>query len=425
MRYLHVLALVSTCSLLAPTALAQVPPGVIKGQSTSQVLEQGNFKKLGIYHSNPSSTRLRQVSLHRLSTDAPGRWTVCMTVNGVAAKYGNSSLNSSGYVIMGTLDEPKGKFTPNTFAAKLNSPTGGNFGLMLHGRFGRMAVLDRSDGVYFAQRSTHLVPFPSPKKISGLTQTYVDPALATIDNKLHLIYVETFTQNNQSRSRIIAQELDPSGPKLVANSAKIICNTVRSGSGTIIVHSPSPILDQQSRMHGLWLAERLGSDSDMYFKADLDPKHAQQVTVDSGNWLNNGGIGSGRLYFAGGGAIHYTDVAWLCGDSIAVGGKGAILGAARDQLAGPNVTALLLSASAISGVKIPGINGQLGVNPASVVVIGALVHSDASERAELPLTIPNDTRLKGIVAWMQGLTIDRSGSNEKNSFTNTTTLSIR
>ena len=416
---------VLAAGLGSTTAVAQVPPGVIKGQTTSQVLEQGNFRKLGIYHSNATSTRLRQVSLHRLSTDSPGRWTVCMTVNGVVAKYGNTSLNSSGYVIMGTLDEAKGSFTPNTHAAKLNSPTGGNFGLMIHGRFGRSAVLDRSDGVYFAQRATHLLPFPTPKKISGLTQTYIDPALATLDGKLHLIYVDTYSKSGQSRSRIIAQELDPSGPKVVANTAKIICDTVRSGSGTIIVHSPSPILDAQNRMHGLWLAERLGGDSDMYFKADLNPKHAQQLTVDSGNWLNNGGIGSGRLYFAGGGAIHYSDVAWLCGDSIPVGGKGAIIGAVRDQLAGPNVTALLLSAAPIKGVTIPGVNGKLGVNPATVVVFGALVHNDASERAEQAISIPNDTRFKGIVAWLQGLSIDRAGNNEKNSFTNTTTITIR
>ena len=59
----------------------------------------------------------------------------------------------------------------------------------------------------------------------------------------------------------------------------------------------------------LWLAERLGNDSNMYFKDDLDPKNPQMLTVDGSVWLNNGSILGGRLYYAGGGLIGRVDVA--------------------------------------------------------------------------------------------------------------------
>lgn len=412
------------CSL-AGHLTCQAPPGEIKGMTTSQVLSQSNFANLGIYHMNATSRRLRQVSVYRLASDAAGQWTCCLTVNGVVAKYGNTSLNSSGYVIMGTLDEVKGTFTPNTLAAALNDASGGNFGLMLHGRFAREAVLDRADGVYYASRASHLVAFPAPKKVQGITQTYVDPALGIIGGKLHLIYVDTFTQNGQTRSRIIAQEFDSSVPRVVPNTAKTITNTSITGSGTIIVHSPTPILDSLGNMHGLWLAERFGSDSDMFFKGDLTAAHAQQKTVDSGTWLNNGAIGSGRLYFAGSGAIHYVDTAWLVGDRVPVGSTGRLVGAVRDQLTGPNVTILLLSAKPIPAVQVPGIAGKLGLDLGTLFVLGSMVHSDASERVELPVPVPNDAGLKGLIVWLQGLAIDRAGSAEKATFTSTTTLEVQ
>ncbi len=437
-------------SLLAGVASAQTGPGIIKADSASKVFVSTNFDALKLYVTGATRKWISQVSMNQILGDGPGFWTTCLTVNGLASQYGNTANSqTAGFVLMGRYNakeaNPKKAFVPNKFANAMNKVAGGNFGLMIGGTRGQYAIVDWNDGVYFSKRTTHLRPFPAPVKITGISNTYVDPSVATFDinpnkagDETVVFWVSTYGTAPNSFSRILMSELDHSkfstGTVQLVGKPVVVADITRGTSGTIQVHSPTPVLDRAGKVHGLMVAERVGNDSNMFFKGDLTfaKGHEQQLFLNGTAWNNNGAVPGGTLMYADSEAtrtpfylaIGQSGVAWLAGGQVRVGGSGSVVGAVADVNPGPNVTVILMSIAVGPALPIPGFTGKFALNLAAVSTLGAMTHPDASERGTFPVTIPNNNAFKGVSLALQGLSIDQGASTQL-TFTNTAWLNIK
>jgi hypothetical protein len=293
-----------------------------------------------------------------------------------------------------------------------------------------MAVVDWSDGVYFSRRATATTAFPTPVKVGGVIGTYVDPALAKWQGKDMLLWVEAYSSGGLNLSRIRMQELDIQFPTSVAlkGTPITVADITQTHATEIKVHSPTPIMGRDGRVHGLWMSEEVGgSDSDQFFKADLrvTKGHEQVKIFDNTAWYNNGAVPGGRIFAANSGAtggfyngLHQADVAWMVGDELDIGTSGEFIGGLWETNTGPNVTIVFPG-----GVTVPGFKGKFGLDLTTLLVFGSMAHTDASQRATMPIGIPNDPGLKGKSFNLQGLSIDPGAPNVQ-VFTNTAWLNI-
>lgn len=427
--------------LLAGALSAQAAPGEVVAHKGSKTFSQSNFDAQKIYLSTATNKYIAQVHMCSRAGLAAGTVITALTVYGLDSKYGNTGQsNTSDFVLLGEYDEVNDKFTPNTQANLMNDVAGGNFGLMIAGPLSQYAVLDHGDGVYFSRRANFTQAFPKPVKVGGITASYVDPAVALYQGKLKLLWVESYTNSlNLQRTRIVMQDLVDNFPTSVAvtGNAVIVADvTLQSTTAAVSVHSPTPVVDNQGALCGLMCSERVGNDSDQFFKGDLamGAGHEQQRYYDGSAWTNNGACHTGTLYYADSeataspfyGDLKQHGLCWLAIPDVAVGGSGNMVMAVEDLNAGVNITVLFLSDKVIPAVAIPGINGKLGINPAVLITFGAAAHPDASERATLPVAVPNDPTLKGKSFPMQGLSIDPAAGTSPQvlSLTNTAFLNI-
>lgn len=430
--------------LLAGALCAQSAPGVITAHTDSKTFTRTQFEAQNIYLSTATRKYLAQIHLTTRAGLAAGKLLTSMTVYGLDAKYGNTGQsNTSDFVLMGEYDEVADKFTPNTQGNLLNDVAGGNFGLVLGGPLSQYAVVDWSSGPMFSKRANFTQAFPKPVPIGGITAAYVDPAVALYQGRLVLFWVETYTNSqNLTRTRIVMNNLDDSmwpTSVTISGSATIVADvTLQSSTTTVSVHSPTPVTDAAGNTAGLGLSERLGNDSDQFFKGDLAMKtgHEQQRYYDGSAWTNNGAMFSGTFYYADSEAavtpfyesIKQSGVAWMAITDVPVPGSGNIVMGMEDVNAGPNVmVAFIAPGGVIPAVAIPGIGGMLGVNPAGLAFFNAGAIGDASERTQIPISVPNIASLKGQSFAMQGLGVDpASGANpQKLTLTNTAFLNLQ
>ncbi|MCA8972350.1 MAG: hypothetical protein KDC95_21360 [Planctomycetes bacterium] len=438
----------STLSLLgvgimAGALSAQAAPGEVSAHADSKTFARTNFENLNIYLSTATTKYLAQIMMSSRAGLGAGKAMVGMTVYGLDQAYGNTGQSTTGdFVLAGEYDYPTDKFTPNTHGNAMNDVAAGNFGLMISGPLGQYAVVDHSDGVYFSKRANFTQAFPAPVKVGGITSTYVDPAVTIYQGQLKLLWVESYTDpvTQLGRSRIAMNDLDDSNwptSVTIKGNAQIIADVTLSSSTDVVnVHSPTPVVDQAGNLCGLMCSERVGSDSDQFFKGDIQmgKGHEQQRYYDGSAWTNNGGCYFGTLYYADSEAtvtpfydtIKEHGLAWLAIADVPVNGSGNMIMANKDTNAGPNVTVVYLSDTVIPAVAIPGIGGKLGINPGVVIPFGAAAHTDASERAQIGISIPNDPTLKGKSFPMQGLVIDPAAGTNPTilTFTNTAFLNV-
>lgn len=395
--------------LLAGFVTAQAGPGKLS-------TEQGNnrFTVNSSATGNIPLTSLTQISHNQLPGNAAGIFTTCATGSGLTAAAGGVGGSD---VWIGVWDSNTGKMTSTQQAAALNS-TGTEFGLMLDPT-GRYAVFDRSSGPQFSVRPAPGLPFPAPVPIldAGTATTwsggaYVDPSLGLVGGKLKLFYL--------SGADILMDDFDisnPKTPRLGGNPVKVASSTTASSP-----NSPTPIHGADKDVEGLWMANLVGSDNDMVFSADLNPKTPWVMTVDTTNWINNGGVAGGLLTYANTGWAYDVEVAWLLGDTEKPGGMADITGAvhlAPKQIAS---TIVLMSIGESKPLTIPGFMGQFGLNLSVLMPLGSMVHKDATHLGALSFQIPSDKTLSGVSVALQGLSINNM--TKKVVFTNTTFLSI-
>jgi len=440
----HSLALLGlgVCAGFASAQGGPIPPGMISPIDTLSPIFQQSWltTNTDVYIANASPKYVAQASSNVFFNNTPGTWAFHMTIYGLNSNYGNTS-STPGFqgVVMGTYDQIGNTWKPNTLGNAMNQSGGGAFGLMISGDIqGTMAVVDWSDGVYFSRRATATVAFPAPVKVSGVVGTYVDPAVAKWQGKDMLLWVEAYSQGGLNLSRIRMQELDIQFPTSVAlkGTPITVADVIRTHATEIKVHSPTPIMGRDGRVHALWMSEEVGgSDSDQYFKADLRVAkgHEQVLTFDNPQWYNNGAVPGGRIFAANSGStggfyngLHQADVAWLVGDELDINTSGEFIGGMWDTNTGPNVTVVFLSAGYLpvaGGVTVPGFKGKFGLDLTTLFVFGTMAHTDASQRATMPVGIPNDPNFKGKSFNLQGLSIDPGAPNVQ-VFTNTAWLNI-
>src|SRR5262249_26455917 len=149
-----------------------------------------------------------------------------------------------------------------------------------------------------------------------------------VGGKLKLFYVVT---PGTAGNTIAMQDLDitnPAAPFVTGTAVAVARPTVSTAS----CHSPTPIMGPDGDVEGLWMAENVGGDSDMTFKAGLDPAVLPVKTVDGTNWRNNGGVAGGRLLYRDTG-VGISDIAtaWLLGDVEGLGGTLDVFGAVANS----------------------------------------------------------------------------------------------
>jgi len=356
-------------------------------------------------------------------TDGPGQWTTALTVRGLHKNYGGASL-ARNYLLLGQLDRRRGTFKPNLQAKALNSLTADHFGLMLEPSKGLLAVFDRNDGVYFSARSSGGAAFSTPVKVRGISSRWVDPALGYVQGSLRIFYA----QRTQRSSVIVMQSLKVTqNPLSAAVSGSPI--TVVQAHPKAIVHSPTPIINSKGEVHGLWLAQRVGNDSDMYFKAGLDLSEPHVRTFDNSSWLNNGAVAGGSLYAANYGnsyaSVLEAPATWLVGADTRRGGIAEVFGGAPLTGKTTNFAQLLTSSGTTHPLSIPGFYGKLVLNPLQLMVVGSPRALDADGRYGWRFAIPNDSSLIDTQFPVQSLSLGVSpGRITGLSFSNLAYLSI-
>lgn len=420
---LPLLAPISALTVLAGIAQAQTTPGLLTKDQPSKVFDTTTttFKNLG-------STRIMGISFYQLATNTPGTWTACLTVQALSATYGGGSSQS---IVMGIYNMEKKTFTPDKRANALNT-TGNDFGLHISRPLGRYAVLDHAAGPVISERLKFgpKDPFPKPKIISGPSGAYVDPSIGRVNNTLMLFWVDGSTANNQiSMAPLIKSS---SGNWSIDTKKKVI--VAKPNVSTNIVHSPSPITDKKGEVIGLFLAERAGTDSNMYFKDSLDLKRRHLLVNKHTYWQNNGGLTGGRFHWADASSTptpYYAKTveakgSWIIGGTAKIGNLISIWGG-FDNSANPwtpNLTVLMASPKlSPTQIPIPGIQHSLGLDIKTLFPnFGILTYKDKSQRSVLSFPVPNDKGLVGVKLYLQGLSIQPKPQTL--IFSNTTQLNI-
>ncbi|MEZ5990230.1 MAG: hypothetical protein R3F30_14145 [Planctomycetota bacterium] len=404
MRHLTLLSLLA----LSGPAFAQSPPGIIKGDIPSAVFDastNGQLAQLG-------ATGCMAVSIYQMVTQkGTGVWTACITTYGLSTTYGGSGSTTQQGVVMGVYDKVKQTFTPTTQANSLNLSSGNVFGMHVFGPFANYAVVDQPSGPVIAERTTPTAAYGTPKPISGISATYVDPSLGNVNGSLKLFWVDTV-----SSTGIFMADLkkDTSGNWSIDTKTQVLV-AVPNVSGNI-VHSPTPIHGPDGDVEGLFLAERNGNESNMFFADDLDPKTPHGLVNAHTYWQNNGGVAGGMFIWADASSTPtpYYQAAvegfgsWLVGDVETLNGT-MDLHAGFDNTTSPfapNITVVMLSGGLIAKpITLTGFFGEFGLDLTTLYTpFTTLVHKDASELASVAFVIPNDASLKGTYA-IQGLSI--------------------
>ncbi len=391
-------------------------PGVIRGQQISKAFDTKKLTKVG--------TGVTQVSLVHLPNNPAGTWTACLTIQRLTTAYGGTGQVDG--VVMGLWNMANGTFTPNTLGNKMNTGHKGEFGLMIEPKLGLVAVVDKSDGVYLSKRTVFTLAFPAPFKIKGVPGTYVDPSVGTVGGKLKLFYVATF--NNVAgiymSDLVVPANMSATNPPSITGTPVLVSAKVQTGG---LVHSPSPMMGPDSDIEGLYMAERVGNDSDMFLANDLNPSTPTLKVADNTAWMNNGGFAGGVLHMAN--SAHYASgsdelgVAWLLGDNEKVGGTMNITSGVFRESAAVVMPVFLSLKLLPAAIPISGFIGKLGLDPSVIISIGNIAHATPDQRGSLAIPLPNNSALKGLVLPIQGIAFEVAKGRK--TFSNTAWVKIK
>lgn len=407
-RPITTLVVALTAASLCPFAAAQAEPGVIRDIAVN--------KAFAIYPSQ------NQITASRLTGDAAGVFTCCLTTQMAATALPD--------VVMGAYDQTKGTFTPTKEANALNTARSER-ALSVEPGLGRYAVLIRHDKngppfeYLFSARAKAGVAFPAAVPLAGVPKGTVGLSMGYVSGQLALFY------SPPPYDKVLMHDLDISTlatPKLTGTPVVV----ARPSNTNHRIWLSEPVTGPDGDVEGLLLSEGATIFSaSLLFQASLDPNRSGNVVVagcGSSCSISFSTVAGGRFLFSTQApqqpsTIRDVEVAWLLGDVVAPGGTADIVAAvSRSPKA---LTVLMMSTGVIPKIKLPQPFdvGHLGLDLSSSFVLGVLTHDDASQRAQLRFPVPNEARLRGVDAALQGLSFDSSG--QPLAWTNTAWCSVR
>ncbi|MEZ5988849.1 MAG: hypothetical protein R3F30_06950 [Planctomycetota bacterium] len=398
-------ALLLSCMLAAPVLAQGAPPGFI-------VKPQPSWMLINSLTSVPG-TDIRSVHHLRLSNDAAGVWTTCLTVNALPSYLGGD--DKSVGVLIGHFNPYQGTFTLTLEAKALNSTS--DDGYLSLDPSGLYAIFERGSSIMLASRTSVGTAFGAPKVISGFgSNNMPTPSLGVVGGKVVCFYSDQITIY-WCPIDLVNAIVDP--VKRVA---------VTGATGSAGAFAPRPIHGADGEVEAILFAQKVSSvDSDQVWADDLDPTTPPEVLVDTPDWTNHDSPAGGFISFAHNilprWHLMHSETAWLVGDVEPVGGTVDILCAAVNPKPNQVVTVVFGSAKRIARTPIPPFQGFFGVDPATFVLLGAVVHPDLEGLATLSFPVPNNPTLKGVDMVVQGLAVD--SVRQLMTFTSTGLVSIR
>lgn len=361
-----------------------------------------------------------QIQSSRLAGDPAGVFTCCVTTK--------AGPQTAPDVEIGTYDQTKGTYRATSEAKALNTVRW-EFGLSLEPGLGRYAILMRGDNrpleYLFAARARPGIAFPPAVAISGVPANTFSMSFGYVGGQLQLFYTPA------PYNAVLMQRLDISNlaaPKLTGPTTVV----ARARSANAITAVGAPLVGVDGDVEGLLIAEGIPQGSaELVFQAGLDPARPGSVVVPgcgtncSTAWPS---VAGGRLLFAAhvpniAPRIHDVEVAWLLGDVEAPGGRVDLTGAlARSPKA---VTFVFLSGGVVPQMQLPAPFdvGHFALDLRSMFLLGVMSHDDAGQRASLSFNLPNDAKLRGLHAAIQGLSLHTG--TQRLAWTNTAWLSVR
>lgn len=405
---LRAVIIITTIISSRQIATAQAEPGVIRSVAVN--------KSFAAYPSQ------NHIYTDRLPGDAPGVFTCCLTTQ--------SKATTPPDVVMGAYDQSKGTFTPSKEAKALNTANF-EYALSLEPVLGRYAVLIRSKtnsppfDYLFAARAKAGQAFPAPVKISGVPAGTYGLSLGRVAGKLKLFY------SAPPYSAAVMHDLDITNlgtPKLTGKPVVVALPS----SSTRKIFLGYPVTGPDGDVEGMLLDEGTAIfNASLLFQAGLDPKRPGSVVVASCGAkcaIAYPTVAGGRLLFSTQSpgkpsTIRDVEVAWMLGDVVRPGGTADIVAAvSRSPKAN---TVVMMSTGLVAKLKLPKPFdvGHFALNLSTSFVLGVLSHNNASQRARMSFTVPNDVSLRGVRAALQGLSFD--AKTHPLAFTNTCWLDVR
>lgn len=364
----------------------------------------------------------------------PGQFAVSMTNAGLSSTYGNTGGTG---MCMGLYDRTLATpaFVANKMANKMNPGSGeGVFGLMIENRDGLLCTCDWASGVMMSSRKTNSSDFHVPILVTVQTSTpilgtYVDPSLAYANGVLHLFYVNAYAKIVRRPLLLLYSTLGVLTKAELQGPERDVVTTAGAVS-----HSPTPICDSLGEIVGIFFHATKSGDSDALLKQGTHRLDFQGSVNDEAGWQNNGGVFGGTFISANSAATpgyskaRARNMAWLLSNRPSIGKSATFtVGCHNSGIQSVPVQVKLFAALAfLPALTLPGINGQLGINPAPILLeLPSINVSTASGQAELKITVPNDNTLRGFVLPLQGLAIIVTTSGVQGVFTNTSPLRVR
>jgi len=403
MRVAQFLGLVASTS--AVFAQGVVPPVTLRAKQRTP----------GFMQPPVPGTGLEQVHMVALPGDPAGTWTCSLTVENLPA--GNGGVGGTD-LLTGKYDALTDTFTPDNpnLAANLNT-SGTEFGLVVHSS-GLWAVLDRLPGSpILCNRANLTAPWTPLGPLQGLpSQSYYDPSLATYNGQLVLVHV----WGNDIGMSVINTAGISVGP------ATLIARANRSGA---TANSPTPIVDSNGELIGISHHDVINAtgDNDHFISMDLDPNTASVMFIDTTTWINNGGFCGGNFYDAEAITpyqIFDVQSAWWTGGRSGINANMEISAYIPPSNTPGSISFFFASRRFLTtAISLPGIGGQLGIDPSFLIYFDIGVHTAATGQAATTLPIPNDPSLHNLVLPAQGVTFNAI-TNALN-FMNTASLTVQ
>jgi hypothetical protein len=157
-------------------------------------------------------------------------------------------------------------------------------------------------------------------------------------------------------------------------------------------------------------SDSTASQSDFHWHGDLDQGTPSVIAQPSPGYRSNGCEAGGRVYMPRlNGRVYQVqefEVVGLLGDSVRSAGGSAEVTAfspIKPTTALPDLTVVFLSSNFIAPLPIPGLNNVLGLHPGVLLLLGTIVHDQASGRGTL--VIPSPTLPMNITLPVQGVTL--------------------
>jgi hypothetical protein len=266
-----------------------------------------------------------------------------------------------------------------------------------------------------------VVPFGAPVKVADVgasTQAY--PALGTVGGRWKVFYTDG--------ASVLMDDIDLA--RAAVAGSPVIVHAPTPGRPPI---SPTPIVGADGDVESLLLAEVIAprsgpftGETALVWANDLDPSTPAVEIPGASAWQCCGGLAGGMLNFTVDleprGYAMRGDVAWLTGDTEAIGGRADIMTGGFLYPPGPLVSILFLAGGEAQPIAVPGIGGQFALEFATAVFATSFQTQSLDGTAVFGCVVPSDPVLRGQSVALQALVSD---ARNVHTLTNTSWLHIR